>query len=483
MDTNNNDVTVDFYCPKFKVDISSFALKANEIDLVIYHGGCSDGFGSALASYVFFKPTDGKNVNGNTVEYYQGVFKQPPPNVKGKNVLICDFSYDKKTMEKMISDARSLLVIDHHKTARKALRGLPQENKYFDMKHSGASLTWAYFFPNQPLPLFIRYIEDNDIWLKKMENTDAFCNYYYGLPQEFPEYEKLLDEQEIANVMPLAIAMHKQNEVYIKQALSQATMKFCRFGGEYYMVASCNTSVLKSEIGNKLLTKYPYCDLSAVFSLRDNVTYYSLRSDDLRTDTTKISSKFGGGGHRNASGMTSENSTEIGGKVIDTDITYKFLESCSVTVLDNELFVRCFSNFNVHILGKYLLQKVYDEQIPGIVIDELDDRDDDELTPEEYSQRYRAVQKCCSIMRTKLKNPEYYSLCKASIVSSCLVDGNVTHTIFWNDANVSSIVKNIFETCKEFCLDTSLKKASYVSSIFDVDNYLKFELFNKELKG
>lgn len=462
---------------------NNFKLKIDEVDLVIYHGNCSDGFASALAVYIYFKPTNGMNINNKIVEYYPGVFKQSPPNVKNKNVLICDFSYDKKIMEKMIKDSNSLLVIDHHITARKALRSIPSENKYFDMKHSGASLTWSFVFPNKPLPLFIRYVEDNDIWLKKMKNTDAFCNYYYGLPQEFSEYEKFLDEQEIEKIMPIAIARHEQNEIYIKQAMSQTTMKFYKIDNEYFMIASCNTSILKSEIGNKLLSKYPYCDLAGVYSIRDNVTYYSLRSENTKLDTTKISSKFGGGGHRNASGMTSENSVEIGGKVIDTDITYKFLEGNFITIRENELFIRCMSNFNIHALGKYLLQISHNELIPGVTIDESDDRDDDELSLEEYNQRYRQVQKCCSIMRTKLNNQLYYTNCKASIVTTVMNYYNCTYTLFWNDTNVTNIVKNIFEDCKDFYLDTQQKKAWFNCSISDPTTEIKLSMFNLELKN
>lgn len=479
----NNKPDTTLY-PMANVDIDIFELKKDKIDIVIYHGGCSDGFGSALASYIYFEKSDGKNIDGNTVEYFQGVYGQPPPNVKNKNVLICDFSYDKKTTDKLISDSNSLLIIDHHKTAKKTLRTIPQKNKHFDMNHSGASLTWGYFFPNDPLPLFIRYIEDNDIWLKRMENTDAFCNYYYGLPQEFPVYKELLDEATITERIPIAIAMHKQNEVYIKQALTQATMKFYKFGGEYYMVASCNTSVLKSEIGNKLLSKYPYCDFSAVYSLRDNMTYYSLRSDDTRLDVTKIASKFGGGGHRNASGMTSENSIEIGGKVIDSDITYKFLESDCIEIRDNEYFVRCATNFNVHMMGKYLLQTITYEQIEGGYDNKKseDDKDDDELTKEEFLAKYRMVQKCCTIIRNKRSNPNYYKFCQASVILSLSVNWEITYTIFWTDDNIFETVKKIFDTSKNFCHCQKDKKAWFTASVFDTTVDIKLNVFNEELK-
>ena len=41
----------------------------------------------------------------------------------------------------------------------------------YDEKESGASLTWKFLFPKQQMPLFIRYIKDNDIeeWVKRTE--------------------------------------------------------------------------------------------------------------------------------------------------------------------------------------------------------------------------------------------------------------------------------------------------------------------------
>lgn len=469
-----------------QVDFSKLELIPNEIDLVIYHGNCSDGFSSALAVYIYFKPTNGVNVNGNKVEYFPASFNQSPPDVTGKNVLICDFSYGESILQKMISKAKTLSVIDHHKTARKCLRNISCKNKYFNMKHSGASLAWAFMFPEQSsnLPLFIRYVEDHDIWLHKIENSEAMAGYYYSLPFEFEEYEKLLDEKHIVEIMPVALGMKRQNDAYVKSAMSCATLKFYKIKGEYYLVAHVNSSVLKSEIGNKLLSKFPYCDLSAVYSLRDGMTTFSLRSEDVKTDTTLIASKFGGGGHRNASGMAVNYSNEIPGKLIDENLTYKLLEQNSVTIRSGELFARVETNFNVHQIGQYMLQDVYFEERNLKEIEEStveEEKDDDELTPEEFNLKYRTVKKCCAVMRTKTSNPLFYVDCKACVVTSRSVDYLVTYNIFWLDNNVSNIVRNIFEKCKDFNMANDCKKATFVCSQYDMVVDEKLNRFNYEL--
>jgi oligoribonuclease NrnB/cAMP/cGMP phosphodiesterase (DHH superfamily) len=489
-----------------QVDFSKLEVIPNEIDLVIYHGNCSDGFSSALAVYTYFKPTNGVNVNGKKVEYFSASFNQSPPDVTGKNVLICDFSYGESILQKMISKAKTLSIIDHHKTARKCLKNISCKNKYFNMNHSGASLTWAFMFPEQAsnLPLFIRYVEDHDIWLHKIENSEAMAGYYYSLPFEFEEYEKLLDEKYIAEIMPVALGMKKQNDVYVKSAMSCATLKFYKIKGEYHLVAHVNSTVLKSEIGNNLLSKFPYCDLSAVYSLRDGITTFSLRSEDVKTDTTFIASKFGGGGHRNASGMAVNDSNEIPGKLIDENLTYKLLELNSVTIKPGELFARVETNFNVHQIGQYMLQNVYFEErepIRKVLISNADivtpisepvsepkkieeltgeEKYDDELTPEEFNLKYRTVKKCCAVMRTKTSNPLFYVDCKACVVTSRSVDYLVTYSIFWLNNDVSNIVRNIFEKCKDFNMANDCKKATFVCSQYDIVDE-KLNKFNYEL--
>ena len=60
--------------------------------------------------------------------------------------------------------ARGLIVIDHHLTAKEALQKIPDANKIFDMRQSGATLAWNYFHPRHEIPMFLRYVEDRDLW-------------------------------------------------------------------------------------------------------------------------------------------------------------------------------------------------------------------------------------------------------------------------------------------------------------------------------
>lgn len=342
-----------------EINCSHLILKPHDIDLVIYHAKCSDGFGSALASYVYFEKTSGLNASGNKIVYHPAAHWQSPPPVSGLNVLICDFSYGKDTMHKLIEDAKCVAILDHHKTAQEALKDIPDKYKVFRMDHSGAYITWKYFFPDEDPPLLIKYIEDNDIWIKEMPNTREVTSYVFSLPFEFEEYKKLLDPNEISRIIPIANGMQYQNESYINNSLSSASLKFVQIDDMYFFVASVNSTVLKSEIGNRLFTKYEHVNFSSVYSKNDSQTYVSLRSTDTRTDVSQIASLFGGGGHRNASGMSSYFADFH--NVLDVNTLYNLL---------NNIYARTFPALKCNIvylntthckkqICKYLLQTRY----------------------------------------------------------------------------------------------------------------------------
>ena len=102
-------------------------------DLCIYHGGCDDGFGAAYAVW---------RLHGADVDYHAGVYGVAPPDITGLDVAIVDFSYKRPVMIDLANKARSILVLDHHKTAQADLDGLsvecPNVTVEFDMNRSGA---------------------------------------------------------------------------------------------------------------------------------------------------------------------------------------------------------------------------------------------------------------------------------------------------------------------------------------------------------
>ena len=100
-------------------------LEPSSVNVVIYHADCTDGFGSAYSAWKLL---------GNRAEYYACKHGSEPPNVKDKNVVILDFSFNNATTKQMISEANELLVIDHHKSAVVELHDI--SNTIFDPLHT-----------------------------------------------------------------------------------------------------------------------------------------------------------------------------------------------------------------------------------------------------------------------------------------------------------------------------------------------------------
>ena len=149
-------------------------IESNNIDCVIYHADCTDGFGAAYSAWKLL---------GNRAEYHSCKHGTVPPDIKGKNVVILDFSFDNSTTKKMIEEAEALLIIDHHKSAMVELHDI--SNTQFDMTKSGAILAWEFFHPGKEPPKFIRYIQDRDLWKWELEYSKEFSAAFDMVPFEF----------------------------------------------------------------------------------------------------------------------------------------------------------------------------------------------------------------------------------------------------------------------------------------------------------
>jgi oligoribonuclease NrnB/cAMP/cGMP phosphodiesterase (DHH superfamily) len=376
-----------------EINFSNVCLKPDEIDMVLYHGDCIDGYASAFACYYYFKQK--KDKKKKKITYMPLQYQKQPPMVDGKNILMCDFSFKYSVLKDILKSSRKLLILDHHQSAEKDLRNIPNENKIFRMDHSGAYITWAYFFGEESVPLMIRYVEDNDIWKRSMTNTRQFISYVANIPKQFDQYEKLLDDDFVTNsVIPIGDGMQKQNDNYINDGVKKMAVNFILLDNKLYFVGTVNTSILKSEIGNAFLISNPDANFAICYSKNEYTgeTYISMRSTNTGTDVEEIASKFGGGGHRNSAGLSVYTADTIPSILIDRYQCYNQIKNIKIVkqTLRDQLdlnIVYLNSYHHKRHLGKYLLQTRYTEQI------------DDNL---------RNITEAVSIIRNKTKDPTYY---------------------------------------------------------------------------
>ena len=198
----------------------------------------------------------------------------------------------------------SMMILDHHKTAAAELEKIPSDLKIFDMNRSGVGITWDYFFPDSELPTFLKYVQDRDLWTHKYPDSPKFIAFFYEQEFNFKLWETFLDEKVVNNAMETGIIWMDYQKNVVSKIAKKMTAVIQEIDDIYRIVLYVNTPEFKSDVGNKAFEFYPYADFSCVtdYSIRKNETNFSLRSTNDRDDVSKIASKFGGGGHRNASG-------------------------------------------------------------------------------------------------------------------------------------------------------------------------------------
>lgn len=268
--------------------------RPQDVTHVIYHGGCPDGFGSALGAW---------KALGDEVEYIGASYDKPPPELpKDARVAILDFSYPRETLLELNDKVEDLVVLDHHKSAAENLKGL--DFAVFDMKRAGAGLSWHYFHPDKPLPALMAYLEDRDLWNNALPGTREVTMALRKHPKEFEGWNKLNVEQLKKEGEPLVAALMAEVEKACESAHPVVL--------DGVEVPAVRHRRYASDIGHRLLQKNPDAPFAAVYRDWKGTRKWELRSrGDF--DVSAVCVKFGGGGHKAAGGFTQAPGVKIAG--------------------------------------------------------------------------------------------------------------------------------------------------------------------------
>jgi oligoribonuclease NrnB/cAMP/cGMP phosphodiesterase (DHH superfamily) len=258
------------------------------VDLVIYHGGCTDGFGAAWAAWKLL---------GDRATYLPARYGELPPDVRGKSVVVVDFAYDNATTKRLAAEAKSFLVIDHHKSAMAELHDVACA--HFDMNHSGAMLSWKFFHPGKEPPRVIRHIEDRDLWKWELPYSREFSAAFDMVPFSFEEFDKFLDEGLIKETQERGAHIIAYSKTVISKIAKGAASR--RIDRQHVLVV--NSSHLISEIGSSLALHADYA-LVWYWDHSTNQVRGSLRAHHEHSDVSEVAKKWGGGGHRKAAGFS-----------------------------------------------------------------------------------------------------------------------------------------------------------------------------------
>lgn len=297
--------------------------------ICIYHGNCADGFTAAWAVW--------KALGYYDVEFVPGVYGKAPPDVSGADVIMVDFSYKRPVIEAMAQTCRTMLILDHHKTAEADLAGMPRPvystgweehlaeaagmvasdvgpgvpRVIFDMGRSGAQIAWDFFHVDRgyhagmPLarPRLVDYVGDRDLWKFELPRSREIAAWLFSQNYFFPVWDALAAELQTENGFEMAVAegaaIERKHHKDIHELL-KVTRREMVIGGHRVPVANLPYT-MASDAAGAMAETAPF---AACYFDRPDARVFSLRSrGEGGFDVSTIAASYGGGGHRNAAGF------------------------------------------------------------------------------------------------------------------------------------------------------------------------------------
>lgn len=326
-------------------------------ELVFYHGNCLDGVSAAYCHKQYSSTTkdcEAKYIPMAHNEINIPAIQQKLSNVdllQVKKVYVLDFNLDKDCYNYLLNANNDIqiVVLDHHKTAKEAIEKLDEEfagkniQFYFNLKYSGAVLSYLYFkvyfkkleeFPKDEdvldyvvqtqVPTWIKMVHDRDLWQWKYKNTKFFTTALFSKisgstnnntnatnNNNFPAELKAMCQinpskaESVENLIEAGKIMSEQYENQIQSIIDERgyfEVDLLGIGAIKGYAVNAN-NLFSSELGSKLCRlddKHKYAITFAF--METNRVKCSIRSTD-DFDCSGIAKHFGGGGHPQASGF------------------------------------------------------------------------------------------------------------------------------------------------------------------------------------
>lgn len=285
---------------------------------IIYHKNCPDGF-SSLMILILSKRIVPNAIIWNDVPNASSI----PKEIEEKDVIIMDVAYKYEILKEIIFKAKSVVFIDHHITIHDDVINLKKmfKNKIniiYDVKECGASLTWKFLFNNKKMPLFIKYIKDNDIGTWKYKNTKPFITCLrvkYGIHIKYiKKWKELFDNKVVKKMIKIGEIYEEYSDALLNENSKKYSLelfpsnliydkyhKYFKKPAQYRVAVVCGLGCPStSSLGSKIMETVD-CDFVILWSYNMINKEYVLAFRSKIIDVGTIAQMFGGGGHKLAS--------------------------------------------------------------------------------------------------------------------------------------------------------------------------------------
>jgi hypothetical protein len=305
---------------RYNISIPKKIVRTQSKKLCIYHDPCPDG---AAAAVIFrqnyrgchYIPFDHKKSNLVYEEIKKVISK-----VKNLKIYFLDICPLFSFVDEIKGKVKSITIIDHHKPACDKFILDKSENiiqnckVIFDNTKSACQIVWHYFYPNKKIPDSIFHISKKDIWDFGNKYTESFCvgyPIYYEIGD--PTYKERLylfkkvihssrkDIQKIIQIGNSLIETYRQEcTTYVEKIVFTTDSDI---EGKTFKVVEIPDLkyYLNKYMIEYLQQHYPEYDVLRIKKTYDTQVSYSLRTLN-KTDVSLIAQKYGGNGHKGASG-------------------------------------------------------------------------------------------------------------------------------------------------------------------------------------
>jgi len=313
--------------------------------LILHHSSDLDGYGSAVVALKFLKEqNDYIDSIQIPVNYNSYDFKSIQNTIYNLQklgevwIFVLDFSFEEKEMEWLIEKSSKLFWCDHHPTIQKRVNNIREKlitknidifnnfNQYgeqklffnfdFNNKQAAIALTWYLLFSNEPIPTFIKHINNADLWKFDDPKTIYFKEFVYSL--EWKNY-KFLTDLLFNNYLTERFNNEEYSLEYIiddigkllskskKRQIKSKQKHFIKGYIENYSACIINNTnnEINSDVLNYMCKEHNFdISLSYFDDLVNNKKIFSIRSIKENIDVGLIAKKFNGGGHKKAAGFS-----------------------------------------------------------------------------------------------------------------------------------------------------------------------------------
>ena len=290
--------------------------------LVAYHDNCLDGFTSCWVTARALQDV-GYKVAVIAMKYDKdstaGLMHSLAKYVFARLVVV-DYSLELRVIAAIerVCPKTDVTILDHHKTAFERYVphiGVEKDTKSYielntgkiilDNNESGASLCWKYFNSGKPEPKLITYVRDYDLWrFDKGLETKWVNKYLRTQAQTLARWDEMQVRFEDPNTLSLIFDVGQPLQAKHDEKVNDICTEAFDVDVDGYKgrAVECDYAYV-SDVGHKLAHDAGSYGLMYQLDKETKTVKFSIRSV-AHYDATVIAALYGGGGHKNAAGFT-----------------------------------------------------------------------------------------------------------------------------------------------------------------------------------